>query len=169
MSEVTVTPVLPPTRPLRWLKYTLQAMVLLPVVAVFFLYRIWSAPPASTTASAQPTTTVVSAETLAERFGLQITLIGVTAGGGIVDLRYKILDKDKAEFMVGDPDNPPILIAEESGVTLTAPNQAMKHHSELVEGRTQYRFYPNTNNAVRPGSPVSVVIGSIRLESIIAQ
>ena len=39
---------------------------------------------------------------LEERYGIRITLIGITAGGGMIDFRYKVIDADKATNWIKD-------------------------------------------------------------------
>ncbi|MEZ4866165.1 MAG: hypothetical protein R3C14_32915 [Caldilineaceae bacterium] len=177
MSEVTVTPTSSPVRPLRWLKYALQALVLLPVIAGFLLYRAWTAPATDSSVALtgavgqneQSTVTIISAQTLEERFGLRVAMIAITGGGGIVDFRYRILDKDKAQFLLNDPNNAPVLTVEGSDIRLMPPSHASKHSARLENNKTYFNFYPNTQNALQPGSRVVVVMGSLRLEPIVVQ
>jgi len=173
MTELTTTPEVAPTSSAHLLKYALQALILLPVIAGFFVYRFWTAQPTAPQAASQTVTqaatTAISAKTLEERFGLRITLIAVTAGGGLVDFRYKIVDKDKAKFLLDDGHNMPSLVAERSGITLMPPNHTMKHNARLENGNSYFQFYANTRNAVKSGDKVAVVIGSMRLEPIVAQ
>lgn len=173
MTELTTNPEVAPTSSVNLLKYALQALILLPVIAGFFVYRFWTAQPAAPQAASQAVTqaatTAISAKTLEERFGLRITLIAVTAGGGLVDFRYKIVDKDKAKFLLDDGHNMPSLVAERSGITLMPPNHTMKHNARLENGNSYFQFYANTRNAVKSGDKVAVVIGSMRLEPIVAQ
>ncbi|MEZ4621618.1 MAG: hypothetical protein R2867_39800 [Caldilineaceae bacterium] len=170
MSETTVGLAPMPSRTVRLAKFALQALVLLPFVAGFIAYRLWIAQPVATTAETAATaTSIISAATLEERFGVRVTLIAVTAAGGIVDLRYRVLDKNKAEFLLGDPSNTPKLISDERGITLLPPGHATKHGTRLENDTSYYTFYPNTQTAVEPGMPVSVVFGSVQLEPIVAQ
>ena len=172
MTEITANPRLVQTRTARLLKYGLQVLILLPVIAGFFAYRLWTTQSAAPAQSVNETvtqtaTTVISPKTLEERFGLRITLIAVTAGGGIIDFRYKVLDKKKAGFLLGD--GMPTLIGEATGITVLPPAHVMKHNAQIENGANYFMFYPNTRNAVKPGDHVSVVIGSIRLDPIIVQ
>ncbi|CAN5672654.1 hypothetical protein BH10CHL1_BH10CHL1_40140 [soil metagenome] len=174
MTEITASPGLAPTRIARLLRYGLQALILLPVIAGLFAYRLWtiqSVTPAQTIkeSPAPIATTAISTKTLEERFGIRVTLIAVTASGGIVDFRYKIVDKTKAEFLLGDAHSMPSLLVERTGITLLPPNHVMKHNTQLENGRSYFQFYANTQNAVKPGDQIAVVIGSLRLEPIIAQ
>lgn len=167
MREMTLDakPAQAPNR--RWFTYLLQALVLLPAVAGLFAYRAWIAQP-SADGQSQPAHTVISAETLEERFGVRIRLIAVTAGGGMVDFRYKVIDPEKAEFLVGETTSPPALIVEETGETLYTSN-GMKHNTRLDEDSIHFLFFANAGNAVKAGSTVSVVFGSVQLEPMTVQ
>ncbi|MEZ4658884.1 MAG: hypothetical protein R2911_15055 [Caldilineaceae bacterium] len=167
MREITFDPKPAAAPNRRWLTYFLQAMILLPAVAGIFAYRVWIAQP-SADGQAQPANTVISAETLEERFGVRIRLIAVTAGGGMIDFRYKVIDPDKAEFLVGETTNPPALIVEESGETLYTSN-GMKHNTRLDKDSIHFLFFANADNAVKSGSTVSVVFGSVQLEPMTVQ
>ena len=165
MNESTASLGLAQPRNVRLIRYALPAVLLVALLAAFFAYRAWIArQPASAPASAQ----TMSASTLEERYGLRITLIGVTAGGGMIDFRFKVLDPQKAMRMLQDPHKLPRLVAEDSGTELKAPEGAL-HDVKLESGRIYYILYPNTRGAIRPGSAVSVVLGDERLEPIIAQ
>lgn len=170
-DEITITPGVTQTRFQRLAKYLLQAAILLPLVAGVFAYRFWTAPPAPAPLETTNAITSISPETLEERFGVQIRLLGVTAAGGMIDLRYKVLDKEKAAFLVGEASEPPVLIAEENGITLAldTSTHGMKHNTRLENDQIYFHFFPNTQNAVKPGSPVTIVFGSVRLNPILAQ
>lgn len=109
---------------------------------------------------------MISARELEELYGVRVTLIGVTAGGGLVDLRFKILDAQKAMRLLEDHDNMPALIPEGSDVRLGIPGV---HGAEYQTGRVYYMLYGNANGIVQPGKPVSVAFGNIVLEPINAQ
>jgi hypothetical protein len=113
-------------------------------------------------------TEFISASTLEERLGIRVTLIGVTAAGGLIDFRFKVLDSQKAAQMLEDPENLPELIVEESGTTLVPPAGAFQD-TELETGQIYYMLYPNPRGAIQPGMAVSVVIGDAHLEPILAQ
>lgn len=158
----------------RFLKLGLQALILLPVIAGLLVYRAWNVQPETPSAvapqavAAAPTT--ISAQALAERFGIQIKLIGVTAAGGMVDFRYKVLDKDKAAFLFGGGSDTVKLVADDNGTTLTMPKgHGMNRHTPMKNGTVNFHFFANSGGAVKVGRPVTVLIGSLRLDPIMAQ
>jgi hypothetical protein len=111
--------------------------------------------------------TVISASDLESEYGIRIRLIGVTAAGGMVDFRYRVVDQAKAEQLLGDPDNMPFLIVGDGDRILHMPGDM--HGGGAVQERLYFILYPNTQNAVTPGTPISVAFGDFRIESIPAQ
>ncbi|MCB0049565.1 MAG: hypothetical protein KDE24_08490 [Caldilinea sp.] len=110
---------------------------------------------------------VLTVQELEDEFGIRVRLIGVTAGGGLIDLRYKVVDLEKALPLLGSHETMPELVDEASGQRLVAPEGVM-HHGDLEE-RVYFMHYPNGGNKVKPGSLVSVVMGDITVEGIAAQ
>jgi hypothetical protein len=62
---------------------------------------------------------LITQQQLEERHGLKITLIAVTAAGGIVDFRYQVTDTTKVGLFLLNPDNSPVLMAMDSGLKLS--------------------------------------------------
>jgi len=139
-------------------------LALLILVGVVF-YRTWATRQADT-AGISPER--ISAEMLAERYGLQVRLIGVTAGGGMVDFRLKILDAEKAGQLLYNPDKALSLYVEESDTRLYMPAD-IQEETELVDGGVFLVLFPNSGGAVRPGTEVIVQFGEIQVEPIPAQ
>jgi hypothetical protein len=114
-------------------------------------------------------TTAVSARGLAARYGIDVKLLAVTAAGGLIDLRYQVVDPDKANPVVHDPGLFPRLIVERTGVTIGIRSLPHHHKTELQLGGTYYFLLANANNAIRKGERVTLVMGDARLEHLVAQ
>ena len=95
-----------------------------------------------------------------------MTLIAVTAAGGYVDFRFRVVDADKAAQLL-QAENQPVLVAEDSGLTLKL--SALPDQETLVLDRVYFFLYPNAQNAIESGSLVTVVMGDLRLEHQVAQ
>lgn len=104
---------------------------------------------------------------LETEFGIQIAHIGLTASGGLVDARFKVLDAAKAKALLGNAANTPMLIAGDKP-PLMAPHHALQG-ARFSTGQVFYILYPNTRGAVQPGSEVSVAMGAARLGPVTAQ
>lgn len=114
-------------------------------------------------------TTLVTTDGLAARYGIDITLIGVTAAGGMVDFRYQVTDTDKADLVIHDLDLFPKIVEEDTGATLVMRSLPHSHNQKLELGGNYFFLLPNGNNALHPGSSVTLVIGDVRVEHMIVQ
>ncbi len=110
--------------------------------------------------------TAITAETLEDEYGIHVNLLAVTAAGGMVDLRLKIVDAAKATALLEEPANFPVLRVGDGAVTLQAPEDSRQAVLNLHDGSLVVLLYPNTNGAVTPGTAVTVVFGEMALEPI---
>lgn len=104
---------------------------------------------------------------LETQYGIQITHIGLTASGGLVDCRFKVLDAVKAKALLGNPANAPMLIAGDKP-PLMAPHNALRG-ARFGQGQVFYILYPNLRSAIKPGVEVTVAMGEARLGPVTAQ
>jgi hypothetical protein len=149
-----------------WSKFLLPAALLALVILFGFLtYRVYLKPQ---TASALPGKVLISQSALEEKSGLHVTLLAVTAAGGMVDFRFKVTDVDKATKILQTDKLLPYLTVAGSKVSLK-PTPETLQNAKLEGGQVYYILYGNTGNLVKPGTPVSVIIGDWQLEPIIAK
>jgi len=111
--------------------------------------------------------TPITSEALISDYGFRVRLIGVTAAGGLIDVRFKILDKDKAAVLLKNPDNYPELVAED-GTVLSVPAEGMDE-MHLEDDGIVFMLFPNIGEVITPGSPVKIRFGELELEPILAQ
>jgi hypothetical protein len=105
----------------------------------------------------------VTAQVLEDRYGARVDLVGLTAVGGLLELRFTVLDKDKADPLFHDEK--PNLLLEASGTVLTPPVDRA-HKMVLLNGASYFMLYANAGNVAHTGDKVSVVMGDIRLEHL---
>jgi hypothetical protein len=110
----------------------------------------------------------VSAKVLEEQYGAKVQMVGILASGGLLELRFQVIDKDKAMALFGPVDQMPMLAIEGTSKVLESA-KGMKHHMTLLNGGSYFIFYTNSANAVHQGSLVSMVINGVRLEHIVVQ
>lgn len=109
----------------------------------------------------------VAAEAFKEQYGIQVTLVAVTAAGGMVDFRFRVLDAAKAQAAFDDHANMPVLRVAGSDVQLAMAGQS--HSMVFQPNKVYYLLYGNAGGAVRPGSLVTVRMGGLQLEPIAAR
>ncbi len=110
----------------------------------------------------------VTASVLEERFGARIDLVGLLAVGGLVELRFEVVDKDKAAMLFHHGEHAPRLVVPASGKVLRTA-QGMAHKLTLKDGASYFIFYANSGSAVHEGSEISVAIGDVRLDHVEVQ
>lgn len=138
------------------------------VSLVLFLgaFILVSIKQADTKAAAQNQASAEAA--IEDRYGIHITMLAVTAGGGVIDFRFQITDPEKANFyMHGDYEDLPMLIEEDSG-TLIKPREHT-HHADYEFGRSYYTIYRNPGGVVQTGSSVTIILGDLHLSNFIVQ
>jgi len=167
MKETTVNLEALPTPERAWPRLLLVAVVVVTVVALAG-WQVLRARQTGPVISDQIMANTITASELAERHGLAVHLIGVTAGGGMIDFRLKILDAAKAQAFLENPENLPRLIAADSGVQLMAP-EGLDDDIEWSESAILFNMYPNDGSVIKAGSSVIVKFGDFYLEPMPAQ
>jgi hypothetical protein len=169
MSTDTLIAPLPTPQPevprRRWQLRWVVVPVLLLAVALALGVKAVRADGADVRSGTQ----AVSAREFAAHTGIAVTLIGVTAGGGMIEFRYQVVDPDKASLVLHDDTRRPVLVAENSGETLAMVSRPHSHKAELQLGGTYFFLMANTRNALRDGTTVTVIIGDVRLEHVMAR
>ncbi len=170
-----------------------EKYVYLPTLALFFLVlsstvaHQWDIRYArAQQASLHAASRIISAETLEQEYGLKITLVAVTSAGGLVDLRYRVIDPQKAALLLTDESRMPSLLIEGYCLTpsavSTSPDDTNDGYqsdvmlmsdshmrTRLLPGRVYFMLFPNQQNIVKPGTPIVVAFGDIHLEPILAK
>jgi hypothetical protein len=146
-------------RPLRTI---LPVAILLAALAALLAYRTWIAPQPVPAATER---VLVSAAELEERYGMRLKLVAVTAGGGLIDFRLKILDAEKAAQLLASPDHTPSLIVPGTDLALSAPRAADENQDlRLKDDDVFIALIPNSNSLVKPGTALLVTFGDLQLE-----
>jgi hypothetical protein len=157
-----------PTIPLIQSNKSFPIAVILVVVLMVIGISTYNAFRAAQVQPLPQTATVLSQPMLAEQYGLGVNLVAVTAAGGMVDLRLKITDSQKARALLGDQANFPTLRAS-NGVVLRAAQDIASQPIKFEDGGNIFVLYPNGQNAVKSGDPVTIVFGGIQVEPIPAK
>ena len=126
-----------------------------------------SSEPAAATHAAKPAAVLPAPSEQEVQAGIQVAHIATTAQGGLVDARFKVLDPAKANALLGNSANAPVLIAGDKP-PLMASHHAMKA-MRFAKDQVFFILYPNSRGAVKPGTPVMVAMGPTRIGPVIAQ
>jgi hypothetical protein len=97
-----------------------------------------------------------------DEWGIRVTQVAATADGGLVDLRYRITDPDKAIYLYDEVQNIPRLVTEDGGVEIGLTT--LPHQHDLEFGQSYFIIFRNIAGAVKPGGRVTVYVGDIGLK-----
>jgi hypothetical protein len=154
---------IPQPKRLQLAKYLLSvALLLMLVVAVFATAQ--QAPSTALPSGSQ----VLSVSDFELHYGLQVRLIGVTAGGGMVDFRLKMTDTDKARQFLQDPAHMPVMLIAEDGSEILAAD-TMDEEIEWKDDGILFMMLPNSQRQVQSGTSIMVKFGDLVLEPVLAQ
>ena len=147
-----------------------RTIVLLATLAFLVGLGLWLFAPSRPALPANPPQldrdlTSLSQSAFEEATGVRVTLVAVTGQGGLIDLRYQVIDPDKAAI-VHDPEKPPTIVDEATGQAFDKLWMQHGHSGELDPGATYYLILVNPQGGVKSGDLVSVLIGNFRLEHV---
>lgn len=91
--------------------------------------------------------------------GIRIQHVSVVANGGIVDVRYQVINPDLALKFQQDSVNPPALTINRNGKQLNRV-ALMKQGHTLRAGQTYYLLYYNTDGAAKHGDQMTLKVAT---------
>ena len=171
-----------PAAPARWSRFRLPVSVRIAgflagvlIAAGIWTLALWlqhsSAGPSAAPSAAPPPAwqrPAVSASGLAGRSGVRLIRVAVTAGGGLLDLRYQVVDPSKA-VTVHEAGTPPAIIDERTGLVLNRLLMGHAHQGPLKPAVSYYLVFENTGNWVNHGSEVTVLLGDAEVEHVVVK
>jgi hypothetical protein len=105
-------------------------------------------------------------------WGIDEMHVRSTASGALVRFSYRVVDADKAQIL-NSKQSTPYLIDEEHGLALQVP--VMDQVGQLRQvptpqnGRDYWMAFSNKGRYVRPGSHVTLIIGSSRFKGLVVE
>jgi len=110
----------------------------------------------------------ISANELPDRLGVRLTRLAVTGGGGLLDLRFQVLDPEKAAG-IHDPRTPPALVEERSRLFLDDLLMGHAHSGAFKTAVSYYLIFVDDGNLVQRGSTVTVLLGDVEVKHVTVQ
>ncbi|MCB9445210.1 MAG: hypothetical protein H6669_13355 [Ardenticatenaceae bacterium] len=147
-----------PNRPRHLIRWTLLTALALVLSGAFWVPYIQSI------ITPYDEDAVIAA--IEDQYGVHVSMIAVTMGGGAVDFRFQIVDPDKATNFCYDYENLPVLIVESNGQQIKPREHT--HHVNYEFGRTYYQLYRNPGGIVKSGTRMTVQIGDLELKHVVA-
>ena len=134
------------------------------LAAGILVIRGWR-PGGESSGAATPGAVPSSAE-IEATYGVRVVGVDVTAAGGMIQIRYQVLDPDKVDA-IHDTSVSPIVVGGD-GTLYDAPGMAGHSHLGRVggAGSTNTILLANSRGGVHPGDQVTVRIGELELHHV---
>jgi hypothetical protein len=95
-----------------------------------------------------------------------------TAGGYMLEFRYKVTDPEKAKPLF-KRQTKPMLTHVDSGARMVVPTPAktgaLRNSNPPLAGHTYWMFFANPAKFVQPGEQVSIEIGDFLADNLVVQ
>lgn len=158
------------TRPLPhgpFVRAAIGVVAVAVLVLGVLLARGWR--PGSDDASAKPAATSTGmpvSAAIEAKYGIRFLGVDVTSAGGMIQLRYQVLDSDKTEA-IHQADVAPFVI-DSSGKKYADPGMVGHSHvgKTKAPGTSDYILLANAGGGVKPGSTVTIKVGDLELQHV---
>lgn len=163
MKELTAPQSAQTTRMAILLRVVLPlALVIVVGIAGFLAYRTWGPGQDALRADQIAALQAEQAEALADEWGIRIQHVAPLADGGLLELRFQVVDPDKVIFMFDDIDFIPKMVDEDTGTLIEINN--LPHSHDVPAGLSEFIIYRNVGGSVMPGDLVTVMVSDLKLE-----
>ncbi|MDB6121776.1 MAG: hypothetical protein JWQ71_769 [Pedosphaera sp.] len=103
-------------------------------------------------------------QTLEDQWGIQVSSLRLSMANSVVDVRYKIINPDKA-VLLGNGKTAAYIIDHETGKKLVMPSPPKEGafpptSHKLVGGKMYFTMVSNQGGALKSGSQVTVMVGN---------
>jgi hypothetical protein len=115
-----------------------------------------------------PAAPLLSRAQFERRSGVRIVRVAVTGDGGLVDLRYLVIDPDAADG-IHNVATPPELVDERTGVVIRDLFMGHMHHGRLKSAQQYYLVFDNPGNLLRAGARVTVQLATARVADVLVR
>jgi hypothetical protein len=107
------------------------------------------------------------------RWGVRVLSVRRSAGGYLLDLRYRVVDPEKSSALL-DRSLRPRLIANKTGATLDVPSapkigSLRQSTREPKKDRTYFALFANPARLVQAGDEVTLVIGDLHVPHLVVE
>ena len=143
--------------------------------AALYLGGCSTVPVNKTEPAPEPYTAVAPVQVVEEDWGIKIEAMRLTAGGYMLDFRYRITDPDKAAPIL-DPAKKPNLVDQATGARFIVPAPAKvgslrptANNGKPAVGRSYFVIFSNPGMFVKAGNKVTVEIGDFKVANLVVE
>ena len=120
-----------------------------------------------------PEQDIVSDTKIVDSLGIEVVAMRQTAGGNMLDFRFRVHDVDKAVILFKEEVKPQ-LIDLSSGVNLAVPitsklGPMRPTYRNPKKGIVYWMLFNNPEGLVKEGGRVAIIVGEYRIDNIVVE
>lgn len=143
------------------------------VLSVVDTRKCRAAEPVAPPIMANTTSAVKKQPQKWEANGILVERLSLSAGGVMVDMRYRITDFEKAQKVLNRSGSL-ALIDQKTGLILTVPNMAKvgklrQLPKDNEPTRIYWMFFRNINGVAKKGSKLTLTMGDVKIKDIVVE
>jgi len=102
-------------------------------------------------------------------YGLRFQRATLAMQGGLVDVRFTILDTLRAEPVIGHLSRERVKLVDQATGTVLDTRTMTPGDSNLIAGEGYYMLFRNSGGLIHPGSRIAVTIGKLELPGVVVR
>ncbi|MFM2072501.1 MAG: hypothetical protein RLZZ623_2764 [Actinomycetota bacterium] len=140
-------------------------LALVVMVGAILFIRGWRPTTTTHTTTASSASMPTNAE-IESKYGIKFLSVDITAAGGMIQVRFQVLDSDKAEAVHAAPTTPFVIAGD--GTKFADPGMVGHSHVGKAKpaGATDFVLLANSAGSVKPGDKVSIQVGDLQLRNV---
>jgi len=107
-----------------------------------------------------------------EKWGVKVLTLRQSAGGYMLDFRYRVTNAEKAAPLF-DRTTKPYLVDQATGATCMVPESskigALRQTRKPMADRNYFIIFANPGKYIKKGSRMTLIIGDFRIENLIVE
>jgi hypothetical protein len=132
------------------------------VISGIFAYLYFGPGNASREAARVAAEQEQAMNAIADEWGIRFVHVAVLADGGLLEMRFQIVNPDRVALMFEDLEFVPWMIDEDTGTEIRLNN--LPHSHDIPAGLNEFIIFRNISGVVEPGDLLTLVVGELRLE-----
>lgn len=143
-----------------------------PALAVTAATTTSASPVAAPQPAPAASATAAPPVRISETFGVEVQGARLSASGYVVDLRYRVLDADKAKPLL-DRKVRPVLIDEATGNRFYVPQPPIvgalrqtSRNNPVALGKTYFMIFANPDQRLKTGDTIALYLGEQRFGNL---
>ncbi len=113
--------------------------------------------------------TMPHSQAIEATYGVEFYQVGLSGDGGLVDVRFRVLDASRAAPVLGHQATIKMVVGNERTRSLFDTRAMTPGESNLVAGQSYWVLFRNAGGDITRGDRVDIFVGALHLDGVLVQ